>query len=166
MSIVAKLLNGWRCPVLGIEIDLGPSHFVLDGDPAPPSSHERGTAALPLFGPCLLWPQSPISATSELLLTKLHPKISWLHFYGPQCSSSSSSSNDPCRGNIRCFSVHVLASYSIYQRFIFDFSFLLDSIFSIKFLSYTSKNGHIMVSLVAMSEWRPPVLSGYGRPME
>ena len=32
-----------------------------------PSSRERGTAA-PLFGPCLLWPRSPISATAELLL--------------------------------------------------------------------------------------------------
>jgi len=29
---------------------------------------ERGTAALHLFGPCLLWPRSPISATAELLL--------------------------------------------------------------------------------------------------
>jgi len=29
---------------------------------------ERGTAASPLFGPYLLWPRSPISATAELLL--------------------------------------------------------------------------------------------------
>jgi len=27
------------------------------------SSRESGTAAPPLFGPCLLWPRSPISAT-------------------------------------------------------------------------------------------------------
>ena len=32
-----------------------------------PSSHERGTAAPLFFGPCLLWPRSPISATAELL---------------------------------------------------------------------------------------------------
>jgi len=32
------------------------------------SSPQRGTAAPPLFGPCLLWPRSPISATAELLL--------------------------------------------------------------------------------------------------
>ena len=39
------------------------------------SSRERGTAA-PLFGPCLLWPSSPISATAELLL--LWPN-DWIH---------------------------------------------------------------------------------------
>ena len=41
---------------LGTEVDLGPGHIVLDGDPAP---REMGTAA-PLFGACLLWPGSPI----------------------------------------------------------------------------------------------------------
>jgi len=50
---------------LGTEIDLSPGHIVLDGDPAHP--RERGTAP-PLFGPRLLWPRSPISATAELLL--------------------------------------------------------------------------------------------------
>jgi len=30
------------------------------------STGERGTADPPLFGPCLVWPQSPISATAEL----------------------------------------------------------------------------------------------------
>jgi len=38
---------------LGMEVGLGPGHVVLDGDPAP---LERGTAASPLFGPALLWP--------------------------------------------------------------------------------------------------------------
>ena len=32
-----------------------------------PSFRERGIAALPLFGACLLWLRSPISATAELL---------------------------------------------------------------------------------------------------
>jgi len=49
--------------LLGTEADLGPGHIVLDGDPDPP--RERGTA-VPLFGPCPLWPRSPISATAEL----------------------------------------------------------------------------------------------------
>ena len=49
---------------LGTEVDLCPGHIELDGDPAP---LERGTAAPPLFGPCLLWPRSPISATAELV---------------------------------------------------------------------------------------------------
>jgi len=43
---------------LGMEVDLGRGHIVLDGNPATP----------PLFGPCLLWPRSLISATAELLL--------------------------------------------------------------------------------------------------
>jgi len=52
--------------LLGTAVDLGPGHIVLDGVPA--SSREKGTAAPPpLFGPCLLWPRSPISATAELL---------------------------------------------------------------------------------------------------
>jgi len=49
---------------IGAKVNLGPDHIVLDGDPAP---RESGTAARPLFGPCLLWPRSPISAAAELL---------------------------------------------------------------------------------------------------
>jgi len=56
---------GWMKTPLGTEVDLGPGHIVSDGDPAPP--RESGTAAPPLFCPCLLWPRSPISATAELL---------------------------------------------------------------------------------------------------
>ena len=48
---------------LGAEVELGAGHIVLDGLPA---LRESGTAP-PLLGPCLLWPQSPISATAELL---------------------------------------------------------------------------------------------------
>jgi len=62
MFIVAKRLDGRRRHE---EVDLGPGHVVLDGDPAPP--RERGIAFPHLFGPCLLWPRSPISATAELL---------------------------------------------------------------------------------------------------
>jgi len=39
---------------LGAKVSLDPGDIVLYGDPAPPT--ERGTAAPPLFGPCLLWP--------------------------------------------------------------------------------------------------------------
>ena len=47
---------------LGMEVDLGPGHIVLDGDPAPP---ERGTAA-PLFSALsIVAKRSPISATEE-----------------------------------------------------------------------------------------------------
>ena len=37
---------GWIKAPLGIGVDLGPGHIVLDGDPAPPP--KRGTT-LPLF---------------------------------------------------------------------------------------------------------------------
>ena len=60
--------GGWIKTPLGTEVDLGPGHFVLDGFPA---ISERGTAAPPLFGPCLLWPQLPISATADLLFVFL-----------------------------------------------------------------------------------------------
>jgi len=56
---------GWLKTPLGTEVDLGPGNIVLDGVPG---LHETGTAAPHPFGPCLLWPRSPISATAELLL--------------------------------------------------------------------------------------------------
>jgi len=43
------------------EVDLGPGHIVLDGDPAPP---EKST----LFGPCLLWPNG---RPFQLLLSRV-----------------------------------------------------------------------------------------------
>jgi len=49
---------------LSTKVDLGPGHIVLDGVPA---IRKRGTAAPPLFGACLLWPRSPISAAAELI---------------------------------------------------------------------------------------------------
>ena len=39
---------------LRVEVDLSPGDFVLDGYPAP--SPKRGRSPLPIFGPCLLWP--------------------------------------------------------------------------------------------------------------
>ena len=38
---------------LGTEVDLGPGHIVLDGDPA---LHPQGYSNS--LGPCLLWPNS------------------------------------------------------------------------------------------------------------
>jgi len=61
-------MAGWmKTPLIGTEVDLGPGHIVLDGVPA----SAKGAQQPPLFGPCLLWPRSPISATAELLLPKL-----------------------------------------------------------------------------------------------
>ena len=55
---------GWIKMPLGTKVGLGPCHVVLDRDPAPPKWVQQPS----VFGPCLLWPQSPISATAELLL--------------------------------------------------------------------------------------------------
>ena len=52
---------------LGTEVDLGPGHIVLDGDPAPP---QKGHSSPFLFGLCLLWPRSPISANAELVYSR------------------------------------------------------------------------------------------------
>jgi len=49
---------------LGTEVDLGPGHIVLDGDPAPAAKRAQQP---PLFSAHVLWPRSPISATAELL---------------------------------------------------------------------------------------------------
>jgi len=56
----------WMTTPLGVEVDLGPGHIVPDGVPAP----RKGHGSPPLFGPCLLWPRSPISDTAQLLLGK------------------------------------------------------------------------------------------------
>jgi len=53
---------------LGTEVDLGPGHTGLDGDPAHPAKGAQQPP--PIFGPCLLWLQLPISASAKLLLIK------------------------------------------------------------------------------------------------
>jgi len=55
---------GWMKTPLGTEVDLRAGHLVLGGFAA---LRQRGTAPLPILGPCILWPRSPISATAELL---------------------------------------------------------------------------------------------------
>jgi len=55
---------GWINMPLGMEVDLGPGHTVLDGDSSPlPKGAQQPP---PLFGPCLLWPNG---RPSELLLS-------------------------------------------------------------------------------------------------
>jgi len=56
-------MAGWMKTPLGTEVGLGPGHIVLDGVPAP----AKGAQQPPLFGPCLLRPRSPFSATAELV---------------------------------------------------------------------------------------------------
>jgi len=59
---------GWIKMPLSMEVNLGPGDVVLDGNPAPPAKRAQQPPP-PLFGPCLLWPRSPISATAELLFS-------------------------------------------------------------------------------------------------
>jgi len=47
----------WIKIPLGMEIGYSPGDFVLDGDPAPPPFQKKGRSP-PIFGPCLLWPNS------------------------------------------------------------------------------------------------------------
>ena len=61
----------WMKAPLGTEVELGSGHIVLDGVPGPPKGAQQPS---PLFGSCVLWPRSPISATAELL---------FLYFYMP-----------------------------------------------------------------------------------
>ena len=46
----------WIKIPLGMEVGLDPGHTVLDGDPAP--LPKKGAQAAPIFGPCLMWPNS------------------------------------------------------------------------------------------------------------
>jgi len=57
-------MAGWIKTPLGTEVNLGLGHIVLDGIPSP----AKGAQQPPLFGRCLLWTWSPISAAAELLL--------------------------------------------------------------------------------------------------
>jgi len=50
---------------LDMEVVLRAGDFVFDGTRLPPE--KRAHAPHPIFGPCLLWPRSAISATAELL---------------------------------------------------------------------------------------------------
>jgi len=54
LCIVAKRLDGSRCPSLGTEVGLGPGHIVSDGDPAHPPP--KRAQQPPIFGLCLFWP--------------------------------------------------------------------------------------------------------------
>ena len=74
-SIYCGQTAGWIKTPLGTEIDLGPSHIVLDGDPAPP---RKGHSSPPLFGPCLYCGHG---RPSQLLLSSCHTAHSTASIY-------------------------------------------------------------------------------------
>jgi len=66
--------NFWPMSIVAKRLDEDATWYGSRPRPRPhcirrgPSSRERGIAAPPpIFGPCLLWQRSPISATAELL---------------------------------------------------------------------------------------------------
>jgi len=77
MSSVTRVSCGqtvsWIRMSLGMEVGLGPSNIVLDGDPAPPT--QRGTAVLPnFFGSCLLWPNGCMDQDATWYRGRPRPK--------------------------------------------------------------------------------------------
>jgi len=90
-------MAGWIKMPLGVEEGLSPGDFVLEGDPAP-SSPKRGRNP-PIFGPCILWPNSWINQDGT-----------W-RGGGPQsrphCARWGCSSPPPKRGQSPQFSAHV-----------------------------------------------------------
>ena len=56
----------WINMALGMEIGLGPSYIVLDGDPAPLPKKETA----PIFGPCLLRPNGSMDQESRCHLVQ------------------------------------------------------------------------------------------------
>jgi len=110
---------GWMKTPLGTEVDLRAGHIVLDGFPA---LSERGTAPLPLLGPCLLWPRSPISATAELLYI--------LSFYYPvHCCISGYS--------VTAFHYNLLLSYLCLFEMLHYFMCILNTLHYTQELSYS-----------------------------
>ena len=74
--VVTSYMAGWMKTTLGrpTEVDLGPGHIVLDGDPAPP--RDRGTAA-PLFSALVYYghgrpSQLLLSSCNCLVYTSAH----------------------------------------------------------------------------------------------
>ena len=59
-------MAGWIKMPLGTEVDLGPGHIVLDGDPAP---SPKGAQQPPSFSPMsIVAKRLPVSSAAELLL--------------------------------------------------------------------------------------------------
>ena len=62
---------GWIKMPLGTEVDLGPSHILLGGNPAALPS-PKGAQQPPLFGRCLLWPNG---RPSQLLMSTCNSNV-------------------------------------------------------------------------------------------
>ena len=63
MTIYCGQTAGWIKMPLGTKVDLGPGHIVRRGH----SCLAKGAQQPPPLRPCLVWPRSPVSDTTELL---------------------------------------------------------------------------------------------------
>ena len=76
---------------ISMEVGLGPSHIVLDGDPAPSPKGDK--APSPIFGPFVLWPNGRMHQDATLYGGRLgiHDIFRWepssppLKGHSPQC---------------------------------------------------------------------------------
>ena len=93
MSIVAKRLDGRRRHLVRKSNTMWPRPHCIRRVPAP---RERGTAAPPVFGPCLLWPRSPISAAAELFTVMLLMGIQGCQTVSPSIDRSRILMYSPC----------------------------------------------------------------------
>jgi len=104
LSSVTRVYCGqmvsWIRMPLGMEVGLGPSDFVLDGDPVPPT--QSSTAALPnFFGPCLLWPNGCMDQDATWYADRPGPKWHCIR-WGPSSTHPKGHSSPP-----QFFSAHV-----------------------------------------------------------
>jgi len=76
---------------LDMEVGLGPSHIVLDGDPAPLPERRHP----PIFGPCLLWPNGCIRIP---LSTEVDLSLGDIVLYGTQLPSHKGTQPPPIFG--------------------------------------------------------------------
>ena len=87
----------WIKMPLGTEVRLSPAHTVLDGDPAPPPK-KRGHSP-PIFGPCLLRPNSWIEQDATWYRTGVG--------FGPGDIALDGDPASPKKGDSPQFSDHV-----------------------------------------------------------
>jgi len=84
---------------LGMQVDLGPGHIVLDGDPAPPPLKGGGA---PIFGPFLLWPNCWMDQDATLHGGRSRPR--------PQCVRWGPSSPSPKGHSLPIFGSYLLCT--------------------------------------------------------
>jgi len=84
---------GWIKMPLDMEISLGAGDIVLDRDPVP---LQRGTAAPPIFGPCILWPNGWMGQNATWYGGRPRPRPHCVR-WGPSSSHEKGHTATPSR---------------------------------------------------------------------